>query len=126
MNKLWAILTVLFLCFALPYNMAYATRKCTSTIEYNPDGTKSIVTDCSSVYEKNKNPDIVRNPGTLQDWIDHLIEKSQEGIQSVEDRISDRSSTLSNPNFSASDIQEKQQEAIDDLKTKEEDMQSRR
>ena len=104
---------------------ANAERQCTNTVVTNPDGTKSIISDCSSSFERTTNSDIIRNPHVLNRLQNDIFDKTNDALQAVRDRAADQSVTQTNPDQIAQESQQKEQAVIDAVRIKQEEQKSK-
>ena len=125
MKRLFAGIFFLLLILVMFNGPANAERQCTNTVVTNPDGTKSIISDCSSSFERTTNSDIIRNPHVLNRLQNDIFDKTNDALQAVRDRAADQSVTQTNPDQIAQESQQKEQAVIDAVRIKQEEQKSK-
>ena len=95
-----------------------AERHCTRTVTMDGD-TKIITINCSSNYTDINNEHIYKHPNDLKELQEDIFEKSKEAQQSFKDRTGNQSSGQSNSNQKVADIHQKEQDAFNALKDKQ-------
>ena len=125
MKRLFAGIFFLLLILVMFNGPANAERQCTNTVVTNPDGTKSIISDCSSSFERTTNSDIIRNPHVLNRLQNDIFDKTNDALQAVRDRAADQSVTQTNPDQIAQESHQKEQAVIDAVRIKQEEQKSK-
>ncbi len=114
-RKSLIIILVSFSFIMLTNGLAFAERQCTHQVIQNPDGTKTIISDCSSSYTKTQEPgaEHFRDRYFFSTIVDNLFNSVNWGIQNIQDQTAGSSSTQVMADQTAADSRQKEQEAID-------------
>ncbi len=123
-------LSIVFLWFSfvmLTNDLAFAERQCTHQVINNSDGTKTIITNCSSSYTKTQAPgaENFRDRYFFSTMVDNLFNRVNRGIQNIQDQSVGSSSTQVIADQTAADSRQKEQEAIDAQRIKQQEQEAR-
>jgi hypothetical protein len=118
-SKFLNIAFFLFLFVMLTNGLAFAERDCTHKVVINPDGTKTITTDCTS--ERTITSEDFWNGYLFRTLENTLRDRINEGIQNIQDRLAEIFSTQDNLKQKAADAREREQDAIESQQLKHQD-----
>ena len=117
MKILLSLALVLLTLFVLINSSAYASPKCSRTVETS-DGVRIVQVDCEFTIERPTRTFL--NPSYLSDRVSELMDQTNQKIQAFKDRIAALTASRTDTHEKASDIWEKQQDMIDAVRDKAE------
>ncbi len=126
-KKFLSIVLLLFSFVIVTNGLAFAERECTHQVVVNPDGTKTIIINCSSSYTKTQAPgaENFRDRYFFNTLVNNLMDNVNRGLQNFQDRTADRSSIQVKTYQIAADSREKEREAIDAERTKQQEQKTK-